>query len=561
MLHARELDLPGPGRARLRLKADPPPPFKEGLRWLGLYDPSCRAPAWTSGRSRHGSPWWNHADYNSPVIMRKWPAGAEGRRKSGNSARAGAAQGGSRPTQGGQGRRGVSHRVRRRLPADALATRSFAVQMEAARGDHEAASQCPARTRQVAVPAWIMGGGRRRSGNATIEQIAEHGGSAGVRDPGLLDSALARAPILATYGEDVDAAAFAAAYAFGVARNHPFVDGNKRTALVVLELFLELHGHRLSADDAGCVGTMIVVGGRVVRRGGLGGVGSARIWKEPEGPQRIRAAPNARPRGPGGRSRATTANEPEAALAGGNRCSSTGARHACPIPNATDRLRLRRHARRQPGRRSSPAPRRRSAPKGCAPPSAEAIRRIVGLSLVEAMVELMAEPDPAVGAAAGRALQGGLPRAPGRPEFHEPLFPGTRELLDALLDARLRARRGHRQGDAGPALRARASRPGAPLRHPADGRPAPEQAASRDARRPPWPRPGSRPAATMLIGDTTFDILMARAAECTCRSASAGATTPAHELTAAGAVRVLDRFDELHALLPDRPRSGRSDGG
>ena len=89
------------------------------------------------------------------------------------------------------------------------------------------------------------------------EQIAEHGGSAGVRDPGLLDSALARAPNLAAYGEDVDAAALAAAYAFGIARNHPFVDGNKRTALVVLELFLELHGHRLSADDAGCVGTML----------------------------------------------------------------------------------------------------------------------------------------------------------------------------------------------------------------------------------------------------------------------------------------------------------------
>lgn len=89
------------------------------------------------------------------------------------------------------------------------------------------------------------------------EQIAEHGGSPGVRDPGLLESALARAPNLAAYGEEADAAAVAAAYAFGLCRNHPFVDGNKRTALVVLELFLGLNGYRLTADDASCVATML----------------------------------------------------------------------------------------------------------------------------------------------------------------------------------------------------------------------------------------------------------------------------------------------------------------
>ena len=55
-----------------------------------------------------------------------------------------------------------------------------------------------------------------------MRQLAQHGGSAGVRDPGLLwDSALARAPNSLAYGEDVDAAALAAAYAFGIARNHP----------------------------------------------------------------------------------------------------------------------------------------------------------------------------------------------------------------------------------------------------------------------------------------------------------------------------------------------------
>ena len=81
------------------------------------------------------------------------------------------------------------------------------------------------------------------------EQLAEHGGGEGVRDERLLDSAMARAPNLAAYGEP-DAAALAATYAFGIARNHPFVDGNKRTAMVVSETFLVLNGYRLSATDA-----------------------------------------------------------------------------------------------------------------------------------------------------------------------------------------------------------------------------------------------------------------------------------------------------------------------
>jgi len=90
------------------------------------------------------------------------------------------------------------------------------------------------------------------------EQIAEHGGGAGLRDRGLLESALARPRNLAAYGEP-DAAALAAAYAFGIARNHPFVDGNKRTAFVVMETFLELSGSALSADDADCVTTMLAL--------------------------------------------------------------------------------------------------------------------------------------------------------------------------------------------------------------------------------------------------------------------------------------------------------------
>lgn len=89
-------------------------------------------------------------------------------------------------------------------------------------------------------------------------QLAEHGGSAGVRDAGLLASALARPLNLAAYGEP-DAAALAAAYGFGIARNHPFIDGNKRTAFVCSELFLALNDHSLQADDALCVSTMLAL--------------------------------------------------------------------------------------------------------------------------------------------------------------------------------------------------------------------------------------------------------------------------------------------------------------
>jgi death on curing protein len=81
------------------------------------------------------------------------------------------------------------------------------------------------------------------------EQLAEHGGGEGIRDERLLDSAMARAPNLAAYGEP-DSAALAATYAFGIARNHPFVDGNKRTAAVVSETFLVLNGYALNASDA-----------------------------------------------------------------------------------------------------------------------------------------------------------------------------------------------------------------------------------------------------------------------------------------------------------------------
>jgi death-on-curing protein len=84
---------------------------------------------------------------------------------------------------------------------------------------------------------------------AHAEQLAEHGGGKGVRDKGLLESAMARPQNLAAYGAP-DAADLAAACAFGIARNHPFIDGNKRTAAVVSETFLMLNGYRLEATDA-----------------------------------------------------------------------------------------------------------------------------------------------------------------------------------------------------------------------------------------------------------------------------------------------------------------------
>jgi death on curing protein len=88
--------------------------------------------------------------------------------------------------------------------------------------------------------------------SAHDEQLAEHGGASGMRDSGMFESALARPKNLAAYGEP-DAAALAAAYAFGLAKNHPFVDGNKRIALVALESFLALNGFSLNADDGQAV--------------------------------------------------------------------------------------------------------------------------------------------------------------------------------------------------------------------------------------------------------------------------------------------------------------------
>jgi death-on-curing protein len=90
------------------------------------------------------------------------------------------------------------------------------------------------------------------------ESLAEHGGASGLRDEGLLESALARPLNLAAYGQP-DVADLAASYCVGLAKNHPFVDGNKRVAFLAVGLFLVLNGHRLVASQADATLTMLAV--------------------------------------------------------------------------------------------------------------------------------------------------------------------------------------------------------------------------------------------------------------------------------------------------------------
>lgn len=90
------------------------------------------------------------------------------------------------------------------------------------------------------------------------EQLAEHGGGAGLRDANMLGSALGRPEQLACCGTP-DIADLAAAYGCGISRNHPLIDGNKRTAFVAVELLLGLNGFDLMANDADCVMTMLDV--------------------------------------------------------------------------------------------------------------------------------------------------------------------------------------------------------------------------------------------------------------------------------------------------------------
>ena len=90
-------------------------------------------------------------------------------------------------------------------------------------------------------------------------QVREHGGTLGLRDEALLESALARPRHRYGYDEGVDLIGLAAAYGFGLARNHPFIDGNKRVAFQAMYVFLGLNGYRIDAEEAAVVRLMLAV--------------------------------------------------------------------------------------------------------------------------------------------------------------------------------------------------------------------------------------------------------------------------------------------------------------
>ena len=99
---------------------------------------------------------------------------------------------------------------------------------------------------------------------STVEELHEvlvrrFGGGSGIRDRALLESALARAPQRFHYADDVDPPSLAATLAFGIAKNHPFVDGNKRTAWIVAATFLELNGHRVTASETETVISVVAL--------------------------------------------------------------------------------------------------------------------------------------------------------------------------------------------------------------------------------------------------------------------------------------------------------------
>jgi len=105
-----------------------------------------------------------------------------------------------------------------------------------------------------AEPRWV---GRLVADAIQHDLIGTHGGLPGVRDEGLLDAALARPRQLWSYGASVDVPSLAAAYAYGIARNHPYNDGNKRIAFMVAAVFAELNGYRFDAPESEVVDTML----------------------------------------------------------------------------------------------------------------------------------------------------------------------------------------------------------------------------------------------------------------------------------------------------------------
>ncbi len=101
------------------------------------------------------------------------------------------------------------------------------------------------------------------------ESIREHGGSRGMRDEGLLESALACVQNIALYEEHVALWRLAAAYAYGIAKNHPFIDGNKRAAFIAMNLFLEKNGWWLTAGEADATLTFLKLAASELTEGEL----------------------------------------------------------------------------------------------------------------------------------------------------------------------------------------------------------------------------------------------------------------------------------------------------
>jgi death on curing protein len=103
------------------------------------------------------------------------------------------------------------------------------------------------------------------------ELIAEHGGVGGLRDPGLLSSAVARPKNRRAYGRSSSIFDLAAVYGTGMVRNHPFIDGNKRVAWMVIYAFLEMNGYRLEAPEVEAVGIMLALAAGEVDERSLSG--------------------------------------------------------------------------------------------------------------------------------------------------------------------------------------------------------------------------------------------------------------------------------------------------
>jgi death on curing protein len=91
------------------------------------------------------------------------------------------------------------------------------------------------------------------------ESLQRFGGLEGIRDEGLLDSALSRPVNKHTYAAELDLAGLAAAYAYGIARNHPFLDGNKRAAFLAMEVFLAINRFSLEVEDADAIATFLML--------------------------------------------------------------------------------------------------------------------------------------------------------------------------------------------------------------------------------------------------------------------------------------------------------------